>query len=338
MLIQEYLKDNTLEDLENEFGIKNRLYDDRVVLNYSQIDSPKNDPIVRECRGLILSIPDFKILSRTFDRFYNYGEDQESKNFDILNSYIDEKVDGSLCPVYHDGEKWQVATRGTAYAEGEVNKSNKTFREIFIKTIGGDPNDIFHDVNKDYTIIFELVSPESRVVKPYQEACVYLIEIRNKKTGDFIGVEESFNWDMPDCVKWKYPEQFGFKTWDNIFHSMEKLSAMDEGYVAICKNTPANHNSNKWRLKVKNPSYLAIANLRLNGLINEKRIILLVLMNDQAEYLQYFPEDQKEFDPYIKAYQDMKNEIYDLWFKYKDIENQKEFALSIRLSGKKYII
>jgi len=57
LAVQEYLKNNSLEDLTNEYGIKVREYDDRIVLNYNMIDTPggkKFDPIIRECRGLIL--------------------------------------------------------------------------------------------------------------------------------------------------------------------------------------------------------------------------------------------------------------------------------------------
>jgi len=315
----EYLETHSYEDLTDEFGIKAKVYDDRIVLNYSQIDSPKHHPIVQECRALILSIPEHKVLSRTFDRFYNYGEDPDTKDFVI--DRVQEKVDGSICPVYHDMDKWQVATRSMAFAEGET-ATGRIYRDVFIDAIGGDPNDIFKETCTDFVIIFELVSPETRVVKPYQEACVYLLDVRNRKTGEFIGQEETWNWTIPEETKWKYPEKFTFESWDECLYAVKKLPALDEGYVALDKN-------NK-RIKVKNPAYLAIANLRMNGLINEKRIILLVLMNDQDEYLQYFPEDQKEFNPYIEAYETMLLDIDKQWVAYKDLENQKDFALSIK--------
>lgn len=72
--VQKYLVEHRLEDLENEFGIVVTRYEDRVVLNYSQIKSPKQHPVCDECRALILSYPDFFILSRSFDRFYNYEQ------------------------------------------------------------------------------------------------------------------------------------------------------------------------------------------------------------------------------------------------------------------------
>ena len=315
------MKNNTYEDLTKEFGIKVNEYDDRVVLNYSQIDSPKHDPIVKECRALILSKPDHKVMSRAFDRFFNYGEDQRTKEFDISKAVVDEKIDGSLCPVYHDGDKWQVATRGMAFAEGET-PTGRTYRDVFIEALGGDPNDVFKDISKELCVIFELVSPESRVVKPYEKACVYLLDVCGKDTGTFYGRELSYFWNIPEGAKWRYPERYEFETWDDCLLASKKLPAMDEGYVAVL-----NHD---WRIKIKNPAYLAIANLRMNGLINEKRIIKLVLMNDQDEYLQYFPEDQKEFDPYIEAYETMILDIDKHWVAYKDLEDQKEFAMAIK--------
>ena len=48
------------------------------------------------------------------------------------------------------------------------------------------------------------------------------------------------------------------------------------------------------------------------------------------EYLGHFPEDQKEFDPYIEAYETMILDIDKHWVAYKDIEDQKEFAMAIK--------
>ena len=55
MKIQVWLQQNNgnLELLEQQLGIKATTCheDSRVILNYNQIDSPKQNPIVMECRG-----------------------------------------------------------------------------------------------------------------------------------------------------------------------------------------------------------------------------------------------------------------------------------------------
>lgn len=319
--VQEYLQTHSYEDLETEFGIKAKVYDDRVVLNYSQIDSPKHNPIVKECRALILSRPNHEILCRAFDRFFNYGEDPNTKDFDITKSTVDEKVDGSLMPVYHDGDKWQVATRQMAFAEGETF-AGRTFREVFIEAIGDELENIFKPIDKDLVIIFELVSPETRVVKVYEEPKVYLLDVRNRLNGLSLGREITYNWVITDKTKWSYPERYEFETWDDCLKAVKDLPTLDEGYVAV--------DGCAWRIKIKNPAYLAVAHLRMNGVMSEKRVILLVLMNDHEEYLGYFPEDQQNFDPYINAYETMILDIDEHWAKYKDLEDQKEFALAIK--------
>ena len=319
--VQEYLQTHTYQDLETEFGIKVNEYDDRVVLNYSQIDSPKHHPIVKECRALILSKPNHEVLCRAFDRFFNYGEDPNTKEFDVPKSTVNEKVDGSLMPVYHDGAKWQVSTRQMAFAEGETF-NGRTFREVFIEAIGGDPDDIFKGINDDLVIIFELVSPETRVVKIYKEPAVYLLEVRNRVTGEYLGQEDTYNWEIPQGTTWWYPERYEFETWDDCLKAVKELPTLDEGYVATAING--------WKIKIKNPAYLAVAHLRMNGVMSEKRVILLVMMNDHEEYLSYFPEDQGNFDPYIEAYENMMVEIHEMWAKHKDKEDQKEFALAIK--------
>ncbi|MFW6008916.1 MAG: RNA ligase [archaeon] len=91
--VQKYLLENGLQSLKDNYGVITKEYDNLVVINYSQIDSPKNDPITDECRGLILSADFSKVLCRSFDRFYNLGEaDQKVDN--IEDYTILEKYDG----------------------------------------------------------------------------------------------------------------------------------------------------------------------------------------------------------------------------------------------------
>jgi hypothetical protein len=329
--VQEYLRKHGIEKLEEEFGIQVVRYDDRITLNYSQTDSPKHSDIVKECRGLILSLPDFEIMCRSFDRFFNYGEDPNSKDFNIKKATAWEKVDGSICNVYHDGNKWQVATRKMAFAEGLVPAQDKTYRDVFIEALGNDPDEVFKPIHKDLVIIFELVSPQTRIVKPYKKTEVYLLDVRDKHMGKYVGLEISYFWDIPEGTKWKYPKKYHFNNFEDIMQSVKDLPVMEEGYVlSISKNSKVECGSNIWRIKVKNPAYLAIANLRMNGVLSEKRVALLVCMQDHEEYLYYFPEDRERFEPFIKAYEEMLGDIEAKWEMNKDIEDQKEFALAIK--------
>lgn len=314
MKVVEYIKEYGLDALEKNYNIMVNKYADRVVLNYSQIDSPKHDPIVKECRGLILSYPDFNILSRSFDRFFNYGEDQNTKNFDVSKSVVFEKLDGTLINLYFDGNAWQFATRKMAFAEGYNTFGNSVYQNMCfqaLKDMGIDWDKFTLNLNKNNTYIFELTSPYNRVVKHYNDTKLTHLDTRNKFTGDYID-EELEGFPVPNIYNLDK---------DNIFDSLKELPSMDEGYVCVL---------DKWRIKIKNPSYLAIAHLRENGIISEKRICYLVVQNDYEEYLSYFPEDEHLFLPYIEKFNNIVDEINETWFNVKDIKDQKEFAMKVK--------
>jgi hypothetical protein len=332
MKVIEYLNKYGLEKLQEELAIKVREYPDRIVLNYNQIDSPKFHPIVRECRGLILGLPNFNILSRTFDRFFNMGEVDPSNNDQLhidITEYIGyEKIDGSLIPFYWDGIDWQCATRGTAYAEGPTNMGDgKTFRDIIEFTIkhktGYDSiEDFCEGFSKDNVYIFELVSPDTRVVKPYGGYDLYILAIRDKFDGSYLDPEGlrffSDHFGVNMC------KTYTFNSVDNcIKASQEMESAFDEGFVLY--NPITEH-----RIKVKNPAYVAIAHMRQDGVLSEKRIIKLVFMNEYPEYLGLFPEDKRFFEPYIEAYGKMITEVNKTWETSKDIEDQRDFAMQVK--------
>lgn len=77
MNVVNYLKLNSLEKLKSQYSIKVKEHPDGlVVLDYTP-RSPENHPIVKECRGLIIS-SNYEIVSRGFDRFFNYNEKKKS--------------------------------------------------------------------------------------------------------------------------------------------------------------------------------------------------------------------------------------------------------------------
>jgi len=322
MKVQEILKERGLKGLE-KYSIKVTEYDNYVVLNYNQIKSPKHKQVVKECRSLIIDKNNWKVLARGFDRFFNYGEDQHSKDFDITKAACWEKIDGSLVLVWFNPyeNKWCAATRSLAHAEGLTPKGN-SWLSVIERAFGDSINKKFEFVPKENTYIFEVVSPETRVVKPYPTYDIFLLAIREAETG--IEKPELKEW-VAGHLNVNRPKTYRFDSIDEIMKASKELDTFDEGYVCgILENGEC------WRIKVKNPAYLAIANFRNNGAISNRRIAMLVFRNDESEYLQYFPEDREFFEPYIQARKEFFNEINELWDLYGNIENQKEFALIVK--------
>ena len=117
-----------------------------------------------------------------FDRFFNYGEDQKSDLFDISEARVLEKIDGSLILIWWNPylNEWTVSTRKMAHAEGETKFGN-TFVDVVRGILGS--RKIEETFIKGHTYVFEMVSPETRVVKPYSKYALYALTMRNNKTG-----------------------------------------------------------------------------------------------------------------------------------------------------------
>lgn len=333
MIVSNMLKNNqiTIEELKEKYGLDIKEYSDRYIFNYNQIDSYKYrfDPIVCECRALILD-KDYNILHRSFDRFFNYNEDPNTTNFNIQNAICDEKLDGTLIGIYFDNSKWCISTRKMAFAEGEIKtklnfKNINTFNELINYYFKNELDIFYKHANINYSYIFEFVSPDNRIVTVYNEPRLVLLAVRNKLSGEYLDRKEEGK-----KVFWKwYPKEYKFQSFTDIIDTLSKLPSDYEGYVC---------NLNNWRIKIKNPAYLAIHNLRTNNELNENAIIHLVHNMEYDEYLSYYPEDKEYFNPYINIYLNMFNYLDNEYDKYKNIETQKDFALSIIKHPFKHIL
>lgn len=321
------------EKLTEELGIKVRSYDDRHVFNYCQVTSPKTDPVVMECRGVILS-EDLKVMCRGFDRFFNLGEAPEiTGRVDLSRAFVMEKLDGSLAKVYHDGSAWQVATRGTAYAEGE-NYTGKTFRDLFVRGFGCSSMEELREkfdrrLLIGWTYVFEFTSPDNRVVTPYSKDRMYLIGAREKQ-GDFVELQPQFLRALkdvlcegPDCLSVHVPEMFKIDDKEVLRMAANDLGGLREGFVV---HDPVSG----VRVKVKSDQYVAAHRIRGETRLTPRRIVDLVVTNEVDEYLAYFPEDKGKVDPYAQGWEEMKADMQETYENFKSVEDQKEFALSVK--------
>jgi hypothetical protein len=319
MKVIEFIRDKGLDSLESDpyFVTVNRYDNGLVVLNYSQIDSPKYAPIVSECRGLILdSNNDYRVVARSFDRFYHYEEIKNREKRLISDAVIFEKIDGSLISAYHYNDEWHVATRKMAVAEGTTAYGN-TFRQVFDKAFDIKKLDGF---NEDYNYIFELVSPETRVVTPYPNYEVFLLTVRDRKLG-----RELPEYVVNNCAEFlgvKRPKRYKMNSFDDIVKSFESLPPTDEGYVCLWPDF--------FRCKIKNPAYLAIANMRINGGINKNSVIHLVVTGNDTDYLINFPEDTLLFKPYQVVMKSIVNDVRNIWGQVRHLTDKKSYAMIVK--------
>jgi len=291
---------------------------DYFILKYNQIESDMSNPIVKECRGIILRKDNYKVVCHPFNKFFNYGEERADK-IDWNTAKVQEKVDGSIMKLWYDAGEWRISTNGVIDARATKNPMDKTFFGMFMEAYGLSSNEPFDDtgflgkLNKDYTYMFEMVHPLNRIVVRYEKPMLFHIGTRNNVTGEELNVD----------IGIQKPKEYSFNKFEEVIEMAEKLPYSEEGYVVVDGN---------WnRVKVKSPSYLAVHHLKNNGVVTYKRIMELVMKGEQEEFLAYFPEFKPYFDKAEKKYNeylDTMNKAIDE-IRVKSFEDRKAYALTV---------
>ena len=188
-----------------------------------------------------------------------------------------------------------------------------TFGELFDKAKENAGLD-FEKLDKGFTYMFELVSPYNKVVVPYKEIAIYHIGTRNNETLEELDID----------IGVKKPKQYNLNTLEDCIKSASGLPYSEEGYVVV---------DGKWdRVKIKSPQYIAVHHIKNNGDVNIASIIKLIRENEQAEFLNYFPE----FESGVETIKGEIQEIIDGLkigleeVKSKEYKTQKDFALSVK--------
>lgn len=341
-LILSKLRDKGLsyfDDDPDELHLKVKVYDPEnwdirgggglLVINYDQIHSPKCQ-ITAECRGLIVSYPDFEVVSRSMDRFYNFGE-HTNRGFKILpTDEVANKVDGSLIKMYNWRGVWNISTRGTAFAECLSGDSGKTFRDLFLASIPLHFPGHFEYMMKECTYMFELTTPDNRVVRNHENYEITYLACRNNATGEYVRGAESV---APLGAEWL--TGYTFDSSEACVEAAAALPDLEEGYVVYRDGTPV--------CKIKSPAYVA-AHRVFSGTMTLKKITSIVLLGEVPEFITYFPEYAEIMERYslaLKVFLGVLDERFERewnanpWYmeEYPDqpvFLTQKDFALKVK--------
>lgn len=279
-----------------------------VLLKYNQLNSDMGNPIVQECRGLILKetncillanppIEKYVVASMRFSKFFNHGEEKAAKLDFNEPVEVSEKIDGSLIGLWYDNNKWHVSTSGNIDAkdaELSLNKDIETFRDLFDIAWENAGFDNFDMLNKDYTYMFELVSPYNRIVVPYKNTELYLLAVRDNNT-----LQELNRKYIPEVFKGKIktPRTFYCSNIEEIKEAVDNLTENDEhyeGFVVCDKDFN--------RIKLKSTEYMNLFFIRGEGVFSNKKILKLILDEQDDDILSHFPEYKDDFDKIRRGY------------------------------------
>ncbi len=334
MNVQKHISEHGWDSLEN-LGIKVKIYKEGIAkLNYDQIKSPKMNPVVMECRALILSYPDAEPVSRAFVRFFNYGEVKEiTEKCNLNNADFYEKVDGSLIQVYFcpQTNRWEIATRSMAFAEGSRSSDSETFRSAVLNAMGfkgsnteEEFQNFCNSLEPKYTYIFEYCGPLNRIVTKYSDEHLVMLSIVQNDSG-----EEFIHMINDHCTRFKElklnirtPVLYSISNEEHMKSIIDSFEGLEEGFVVRDRITGI-------RVKVKSPKYVRYHRIKSNDNL-PKRFAELVIANEMDEYLSAIPEDRDILNKYNNAWIFIRKELSDKWDSVKDIESQRDFALAIK--------
>ena len=322
LAVQEYLQSNPIESLGTELGINVYYHPDLplVGMKYSQFDSPKTHPVVRDCRGIVLEKDTWKVVALGFRRFFNAGEDLDNfKNFNWGDFTCNSKEDGSLALVYFYEGEWHMNTSGS-FGYGECQFSEKTWRELFWESACIDTSKLI----KGLTYIFELCTPWNKVIRRYPEPTVFLLSIFRNST---------FEEMKPDDVDIEAqvlgvprPETYHFKSMEEISLFLMKQEETDKTFEGVVIRDDKDE-----RYKIKSTTYVALHHLRGEGnnIFNPKYLLPFILSGDSDEVLAYFPETRPAFEALEHKVDDHYGKLDSLWEEVKGIKDQRDFARAI---------
>lgn len=317
MELQHYLRTKGLISLQSEYKIKanrHQKFNNLVCLKYSQLESPLEQLIVQQCRGIILDeANNWSVVSYPYDKFFNYGESSAADvNWD--NAVVYEKLDGSLMTLFFYQGEWRVQSSGTADASGKVPATKYSFKYIFWQVWQQLGYQLPED--KKYCFMFELMTPYNKIVVRQLKNKLVLHGVRN-----ISNLQEDNPVIWGNKYNWKTVKTYPFNDLATVLQITKTLDPLErEGYI-VCDN---NFN----RIKIKNIDYVQLSYVK--STTTTRKILEIVVNNEGEEFLNYFPEYLSLYNQLKEQYESLVTEITTTYQKYKDISVQKDFALAIK--------
>lgn len=212
------------------------------ILNYTQACMWERawTPVTRQCRGLIYHTQTGEIVARPFAKFFNYGE-PEAPAVDLFAPVVvTDKLDGSLGILYREPNSglWSIATRGAFHSE-QAEHATAIYRERYADKL---------PEYKRFTLLFEIVYPENRIVLHYGDTDTLFglgsIEIETGK------------WFNPTATwPWRRAVTMDHRTFAEALTAPPRPNA--EGLVVYFPETGD-------RLKLKQADYVALHRVMTN--------------------------------------------------------------------------
>ncbi|MCR5806998.1 MAG: hypothetical protein K6G68_08200 [Oscillospiraceae bacterium] len=279
---------DTWQDILTKKGIRFRSEGRLTIFNYEAV-CDFSDPVVQESRGIVIDTQSLEPVCWPFRKFGNWNESY-ADSIDWHSARVQDKIDGSIIKLWYDRQerRWRFSTNGVISAE--TANAEATLKHTFMDIIRRADNFgqiPFDKLDCDCTYIFEMVSPENRVVIDYPFYRLFHIGTRNNITGrEFIsdiGLEK--------------PHEYALHSLEECTAAAESLNTAEnvdkEGFVVVDKDF--------CRIKIKSPRYLVIHHTIGNGAFTKERC--LRMLTEGITDIDGFCRDYPRYAVILRFYQ-----------------------------------
>ncbi len=207
--------------------------------------------------------------------------------------YFEEFYEGTMINMfwYDIIGDWEITTRSNIGAKCSYKPNGKTFRTLFLETLNKQ-NLEFEEFDKNFCYTFVLQHNDNRIVCPIKNNRVILVDA--VKCGDdgkiYKWKRDNFYKRLHNMVKSDniiVPERW-YINLEWVLKNLELAPYYFMGYVL--------HDAcDKERIKFRNQNYEYVRHLKGNNPKIQYRYYHLRNNNLVKEYLQYYPEDKKNF-------------------------------------------
>lgn len=333
---------DTWRDICREKKIKVKDEGSLSIFNYNVL-ADFSDPYVQEARGIIIDTDGCEVKAWPFRKFGNSHESY-ADDIDWKHAKVTEKIDGSIVKLWHSDDGWVVSSNSCIYASEAVLSCGKSIMDLVISAVNDDALQEAIDnrvLNENRTYIFELVSPYNQIVVKYPETKLYLIGIRDNRTGREVPIFENDGMVYGDGITpvlkgIDVPKTYPVHTLDDCLEAARQLNKEgypdQEGFVVV---------DNRFhRIKVKSPEYLVYHHAINNGQITKERVFDIVnsddfnkdKLNEFVEGLPFIAKDA--FVYYLDAFKDASEKAKEFIEKVRDMDrkglSRKDIAFAIK--------
>ena len=201
--------------------------------------------VVRECRGTVVD-DDGNIICAPYTKFFNF-DDEHADAIDWQSAIVREKIDGVLIKMFkHEGKAYWVSNGGWDIwhidLAGSPFDNAKTMLDTLLEAAGIGWTDSIPD---GYTLMFEMVSPYSRIICFYEEPKLWFHGIRDSEGNEMTPEAAKEQFGIPFDIPQQYP-----------FHSLEEVQAAISTWHSYAHEGVVVCDKNFKRLKIKCEDYL----------------------------------------------------------------------------------